>query len=185
MSRTSPRRTTGALLAGAVLGALALAGCGAGQIAQTAYQVDNGGGAFASSGPIRVLDAKIELTGQVRGDAAYAAGQNAPISLRVANVGEATDTLVGARSPVATAVQIEGTNQIPPGVPLVAEGTAESAAATAASTGDQSRPPTHIVLTGLTQDIKPGLNYPLVLVFQRAGEVQLDVPVEVPTQPRS
>ena len=178
-------RSTGALLAGALIGALALTGCGAGQIAQTAYQVDNAGGAFARSGPIEVLNAKIALATQTQGDAAYAAGTSAPISMRITNTGDTPDLLQGARSPVAASVQIIGAQQVQPGVPLVVESTPTTVATAPTPAGQPGASQAQILLTGLTEDIRPGLDYPLVLVFERAGEVQLNVPVEVPAQPRA
>ncbi|MGH3565145.1 MAG: hypothetical protein ACRDRH_03745 [Pseudonocardia sp.] len=41
-----------------------------------------------------------------------------------------------------------------------------------------------IVLTGLRDDIRAGLSYELVLVFERAGEIRFDVPVGNPQTPR-
>jgi copper(I)-binding protein len=38
----------------------------------------------------------------------------------------------------------------------------------------------HIVLTGLREDVQAGLTYPLILTFERAGEVRFDVPVANP-----
>jgi hypothetical protein len=40
------------------------------------------------------------------------------------------------------------------------------------------------VLSGLQEDIRAGLTYPLVLTFERAGEVRLEVPVGNATAPR-
>jgi len=41
-----------------------------------------------------------------------------------------------------------------------------------------------IVFTGLREDIRAGLTYELVLVFERAGEIRFDVPVGNPQTPR-
>lgn len=41
-----------------------------------------------------------------------------------------------------------------------------------------------IALTGLHEDVRAGLTYELVLVFERAGPVLLNVPVDNPTTPR-
>jgi hypothetical protein len=41
-----------------------------------------------------------------------------------------------------------------------------------------------MVLTGLTEDVRAGLTYPLVLNFERAGQVTLEVPVGFPSEPR-
>jgi hypothetical protein len=41
-----------------------------------------------------------------------------------------------------------------------------------------------IVLTGLTDDIRSGLTYPVTFRFERAGEVTVNVPVANPDTPR-
>ena len=38
----------------------------------------------------------------------------------------------------------------------------------------------NIVLTGLREDVQAGLTYPLILTFERAGEVRFDIPVANP-----
>jgi hypothetical protein len=43
---------------------------------------------------------------------------------------------------------------------------------------------TRIVLTGLREEVQAGLSYPLVLRFERAGEVRIDVPVANSTATR-
>jgi copper(I)-binding protein len=40
------------------------------------------------------------------------------------------------------------------------------------------------VLTGLRQDLQVGPTYPVVLTFERAGDVQLSIPVGNPDVPR-
>ena len=76
MSRTPRFRPTGAVVAtGAVLGALALAGCGAGQITQTDTQVPAVVGANAGVGAIVVRDAYIEFGEQAQGANIYPRGR--------------------------------------------------------------------------------------------------------------
>jgi hypothetical protein len=41
-----------------------------------------------------------------------------------------------------------------------------------------------VTLVGLREEIRPGLSYPIVLVFERAGEIRFDVPVGGPEEPR-
>jgi hypothetical protein len=43
---------------------------------------------------------------------------------------------------------------------------------------------TQVVLTGLTDDVRSGLTYPLVLTFEKAGEVRIAVPVALSTEDR-
>jgi copper(I)-binding protein len=43
---------------------------------------------------------------------------------------------------------------------------------------------TQIVLTGLREDIRAGLQYEVILTFERAGQVRVPLPVAYPGQPR-
>jgi len=232
---SDPRRNRARLVIGALIAAVAITGCGAGQITQTARQVAAVEGANATAGPIAVRNAMIEFDEPAHGAVVYPAGGNAPLQMVIANSGAQVDRLVAASSPVATSVQVSGVLRIPggqslriegapaeavaaaapaegapagPGAVPTAEPTAEPTEAPAAgapaaeapeagaapaeqpAAGDPAaaveQPPTeesgvgHIVLTGLREDVQPGLTYPLVLTFERAGEVRVDVPVESP-----
>lgn len=240
MSRTQRFRPTGVVVAaGALLGAVALAGCGAGQITQTDAQVPAVVGASGTVGTVAVRDAHIEFGEQAQGANIYPRGGAAPIRMSIVNSGTQPDRLVSATSPAAASVAISGESDVPPGRVLVIAGGAEAApaptgsarstpGATAGSTagatpsaaapgGEQAgpsgeaaepsgeaaptaggaaptaeaAPPTfagnragHVVLTGLTEDVRAGLTYPLVLNFERAGQVTLSVPVGYPSEPR-
>ncbi|HXV93646.1 MAG TPA: hypothetical protein VD813_10140 [Pseudonocardia sp.] len=250
MSRTPRIRPGGAaLLVGAVIATLALTGCGAGQVSQTANQAENSGGAFATQGFIEVLDARIESGDEIEGAVAYPRGGDAPIRMRIVNTGGQADRLVSASSPAASTVEITGETVIPSGIPLVVEGTpapapvealptgaaqptgaaptgtpgeapttptpTEPAAPTAPTAAPEGAPTTapeggatgageapaaglsptpsagpegvrvaQVVLTGLREDVQLGLSYELVLVFERAGEVRIAVPVANPGGPR-
>jgi hypothetical protein len=232
------------LLIGAVAGAVALAGCGAGQVSQTAYQVNNGGGADVGTGDrLLVRAAQIGFDAQAGGGAVYRVGESAPVEMRVINQSLQDDRLLSASSPIATSVQISGATDLPAGVSMVVGGefgtagqdaagapekpaeprldtglpgpnpnttiapssapaepsdTAPTAGAPvsgeAPAAGVQTPPPiasvqpsirtAEIVLTGLREDIRPGLSYELVLNFERAGAVRVMLPVGYPGQPR-
>ncbi len=211
--RARPRPTRAALVVGALIGALALAGCGAGQITQTSDQVAAVEGANAGTGQIAIRNATFEFDGPVEGAAVYAVGGNAPLEMAIVNTGADMDRLVGASSPIASSVQITGDMRIPGGqvltvtgapAPVVAapqpggaEAPAEQPAAgeapavtpeptpeaeaPAALPVDEGEPGlASIVLTGLTEDIQAGRTYPLVLTFERGGEVRFEVPVANP-----
>ncbi len=240
MSRTPRFRPIGAVVAtGAVLGALALAGCGAGQITQTSSQVPAVVGANAGVGAIVVRDAYIEFGEQVQGANIYPRGGAAPLKMSIVNTGIQPDRLVSASSPAAASVAITGDAEVPPGRVLLIEGApaapappAPSASARPATrraprpapvSGVPSPPgnqiggsgqessraaapaPTvapvpapragtggaeaggsegQVVLTGLTEDVRAGLTYPVVLNFEKAGQVTLTVPVGFPSEPR-
>lgn len=201
MSRTVRNRRTTALLAGALVGAMALAGCGAGQVAQTAYQTNNSGGASGQVGAVQVLDARIEAGEEIEAASAFARGGEAPLEMRIVNTGAAADRLVSITSPVASSVLLSGSTDVIPGVPLVIEGVpaATGAAVPTGEPGPSGVPATPLpaapepvaergvaqaVLTGLREDVRSGLTYQLVLTFEKAGEVRVEVPVNNPTAPR-
>ncbi|WP_214401865.1 hypothetical protein [Pseudonocardia lacus] len=246
MSRKPLVRPTGAaVVAAAVIGAVALAGCGAGQITQTAQQVAAVGGASADVGQIAVRDVTIAFPDGVEGATLYPRNGNAPLQMSIVNSGSGPDRLLSASSPAAASVTISGETEIEAGQVLVVEGeppappaptpaptgtatpapgaapttTAPAAApsATVAPTGEPNAigadqptlpaPPTggfdpagqgqgtvedpaavnegtQIVLTGLREEVVAGLTYPLVLRFERAGEVQVAVPVANSTAER-
>jgi copper(I)-binding protein len=217
VSRSPRTRRTGTAAAiGALIGALALAGCGAGQITQTDTQVAAVDGALATVGFIAIRDAQIEF-GEAEGVNVYSRGGEAPLSLTIANTGADADKLVSVSSPAAASVKISGTPDIAGGRVLVVEGEPEGPAEPAAPsgsarpTGSAAATPTssaaatpsatasanaeapgaatgkreaQIVLTGLTDDIRSGLTYPVTFRFERAGEVTVNVPVANPDTPR-
>jgi copper(I)-binding protein len=208
-ARTRPTRV--AAIVGAMIGAVALAGCGAGQISQTADQVAAVNGANATAGSIAVRNALVEFDTAATGAAIYPVGGSAPLQMSIVNTGAQPDRLLSASSPVASSVEIVGDAAVPGGQTLVVEGApAQPAAApTAAATGTAAPTPTQapagpsptaaasptataptteadgtptasVVLTGLRQDLQVGPTYPVVLTFERAGSVQVSVPVGNP-----
>lgn len=177
MSRIARSRPSRVVIGvGAAVAALLLSGCGAGQLTGTSTQGSSAGGANAAVGELVVRDAEIQFgTGPLTA-VAHPAGSTAPLQMRIVNEGATADRLVFASSPFASAVQISGVTDIPAGQALVVNGTTaetEPGARTA-----------QITMTGLVNDIRAGLTYPVVLTFQNAGSVTLDVPVDNPTTPR-
>jgi copper(I)-binding protein len=252
-----------------VVGALALAGCGAGQITQTSSQASGVGGASANIGQIAVREAAFAFTGDGKTAAIYRAGGDAPLRMTVVNFGGQVDKLTNVSSPAAAAGRITGDGTIasgrvllveglPPGAPAAptagasaqatpgarptpgasaqatpAPGASEQATP-APSASEQATPalgPTEqaspapnaganpgsrpapatggpeaaatavagaaapssgvvepgtttaqVVLTGLKQDLQVGPTYPVVLTFQRAGTVTIQVPVANPSE---
>src|SRR5947199_1338771 len=67
------------LAVGAVVGALALAGCGAGQITQTSTQLSGVGGASANVGQIAVREAAFPFPGDGKTAVIYPLGGAAPL----------------------------------------------------------------------------------------------------------
>jgi copper(I)-binding protein len=151
----------------AVLGVSALL---AAAISPATAQHDHGVHAAAAQtqGPLRIEGAWARATppgGKVGG-----------AFVTLVNIGDAPDRLVSAASPAAGRVelhthikdgdvmrmrQVEGGIPLPPGdtVKLQPGGF-------------------HIMLLGLTQGLAAGSSFPLTLTFEKAGSVQVDVPVQ-------
>jgi copper(I)-binding protein len=239
------RPTRAAVVTGAVIGAISLAGCGAGQITQTDTQLPAVQGATGNVGAVAVRGAQIAFSDEAKGANIYPVGAAAPLVMTIVNSGGQPDRLVSASSPAAASVEISGTADIPAGRALVVAGepAAAPAAPTASASGTASVTPSgsaaasgsaeptpsavaspppepgtpgdeiggagqetgvpavaptadldgpaeapsgaaQVVLSGLKEDIRAGLTYPLVLNFQVAGQVTLNVPVGYPDKPR-
>jgi copper(I)-binding protein len=256
-----------------VVGALALAGCGAGQITQTSSQASGVGGASANVGQIAIREAAFAFAGDGKTAAIYQEGSDAPLSMTVVNFGGQVDKLTNVSSPAAESARITGDGTIASGRVLLVEGLpageptgapgeaapgarpttgpgasaqatpgpgasaqatpapgasaqatpapgaeatpgpteqASSAPEAGANPGSRPAPATagpeaaataaagaaapssgvvtpgttraQVVLTGLKSDLQVGPTYPVVLTFERAGSVTLQVPVANPSE---
>jgi copper(I)-binding protein len=171
------RRAAVATLAlAAALGLATLTGCGAGQITQTDTQLSGVNGFQGRAGDVEVRDATIAYAGQANTGAIYRAGEAASLNMTLVNTGTAPDRLVAVSSPVAASGQIQGDAVIAGGraVQVGNSDTPSDAAALADKT-------INVQLVGLKQNIDAGLNYPVVLVFQRGGVLTAELPVGTPT----
>jgi copper(I)-binding protein len=128
---SDPRRNRARLVIGALIAAVAVAGCGAGQITQTARQVAAVEGANATAGHISVRNATIEFDEAGHGAAVHPIGGSAPLEMLIVNTGAEIDRLVAASSPVAESVQISGVLRIPGGRALAIKGAPAALAAPA------------------------------------------------------
>ncbi|WP_084478807.1 hypothetical protein [Nocardia jejuensis] len=191
--------TVAALAAGAVL---ALSGCGAGQISQTAAQTAAVNGNHADVGKIALRDVRFLLPqGEEYNNAK---GGKAVLAFSAANLGEAkADNLVGITTDLGQ-VKIDGKAEIKPQSTLVADLSTKSAAKTdehgasaapdahgapaeAASdkVTDPDAKPLLVEVTGLTKDVTPGLTYQVTFIFKDNGTVAVNVPVDAgPDNPR-
>ena len=118
----SSRPARAVLVAGVVIGSVVLGGCGAGQIAQTAYQANASGGATVTTNGIAVRDAQITWGGSVEGENVYPVGGSAPVEMHVINESTQDDRLVSASSPVAASVTVSGQADLPAGTVMVVGG---------------------------------------------------------------
>lgn len=195
--------TVAALAAGAVL---ALSGCGAGQISQTASQVAavNGNAANVSNIALRDVRFLLPKTEEYNN----AKGGKAVLAFSAVNMSEyKTDELVSITTDLGP-VKIASKVEIKPQATVVADkaegaaakkdehgaaeaghdshGATTSAAAPASEkVADPDAKPVLIEVTGLTKDVTPGLTYPVTFNFKDAGTVVVNVPVDAgPDHPR-
>lgn len=135
------RRTRVALAALVTVGGVVLAGCGAGQQAQTATQQPTIDGANAEVGPIALRNVAIEYPE----NGLYRRGAVARLRLLIANTGNAPEELVEVRTEIASEVAIVAgqSNETSPRPSLGAKGTAdpsETGAATPTGTPTEGPP---------------------------------------------
>lgn len=195
--RQQKRRVLGSAALG--LGAaLAIAGCGAGQITQTDSQESGANGAFGQAGAILVRDAALNFPDGP--GKAYPVGADAKLTLRLVNSGPANDELVEVGSEGAASATIEGDRQIIAGSVLVigspeeheVPGAAESAtsepsssATTEPPAGDDPRVgEAEVTLKALDRELRPGQTVKVTFTFRNAGPITLDMPIAAPGQPR-
>ncbi len=150
-------RTAVAVLAAA---SLALAGCGAGQYAQSVNVQAAMLGANGQVGDLSTLNVRLAPIEQEK----YPAGSDARVLLYLSNDGINPDTLTSVSSPAAQSVQITG-DPVIPGQTLVD------------LSGDSGR---QITLSGLVQDLYYGVSIPMTFSFANAGNLTINVPIENP-----
>lgn len=156
--------------------ALALVGCGAGQITQTDSQVAAVDGAFGNAGnTIALRDVLIPYPHGQQGT--YPAGSTVPVLLTIVNQAHRADELIAVTSPVASQAVVLGTTQIPPGT------TVTSAAGALPASGEPISPlvggELRVVLF-TTRPLQAGLNTPVTFQFRNAGTVTVTVPMAAP-----
>jgi copper(I)-binding protein len=163
--RSSGKTVARALLIGALalLIAAATAGCEAGLNAPTLQYHEAAGGAYGNANGIKISN--VYVLGAPSGSS-LPAGSSAGVFLGLFNGGNDDDALVSVSAPgYASSVHLSGgTISLPVQAPVYLTG-----------------PEPTVVLTNLTKTLTAGDVVPLTLTFQRAGSVQLQVPV----QPRS
>ena len=140
-SRPAARRSRTAFVIGAVVGTVALGGCAAGQVAQTAYQANASGGATVTTNGIAVRDAQIAFGEEVEGAAVHRAGSSAPLEMHIISESAQDDRLVSVSSPIATSAEISGPTDLPAGVVMVVGGESGTAGQTAPGSAEPSAEP--------------------------------------------
>ncbi|CAM2881125.1 hypothetical protein [Skermania piniformis] len=185
--------TAGAVAVGA---ALTLTGCGAGQVSQTAEQAAAVNGASANVGSVALRNVRVLFP-----DAAtYTNTKGGKAALAFAAVNdsaEAADKITKISSDAGTVtITPQSRAVIPPQRVLVAAGpeaatdesakpaeTSETAAAADETTAaDSATEPILVEISGLKSDLQPGLVVPVTFEFERAGSVDMQVPIDAGTE---
>jgi copper(I)-binding protein len=164
------------LAAGGLIGAVALAGCSAGQLSQTASQESAVDGTQAAVKNVALRNVRIEA--QLNKDF-LAPGTTVDLVLVAVNQSpDAADKLVGISSDIGK-VTVTGNATLPPGGTLFV-GTPGGPKAKAA---DVEAAETVKATVALDKPITNGPNYNFTFDFEKAGRVSLPVPVSAPEGP--
>jgi copper(I)-binding protein len=176
VTRTRRLRPSRALVGAFVLaGALALSGCGSGQLAQTSGQGAAVNGTDAQVGDIVIRDMEIVYPPRPASPAApYPRGGTAQLNFGIVNEGPVVDRLVRVTSPAATAVVVGGDASLPKDILLVGGGEG--------GTAPSGVRPTKMELVGLTAPIRAGVPVPITLTFERAGTTTVQAPIGSPPE---
>lgn len=109
--------------------------------------------------------------------AAGGVGKSGAVFLVIENTGHEDDRLIAAKSDVAKQVQLHTHKDMGDGVMKMIH-VEEGFALPAGSAHALERGGDHVMLMGLTRDLADGDSFPLTLVFEKSGEVMIDVTVD-------
>jgi copper(I)-binding protein len=157
--------------------AVALSGCGAGQVSQTATQEPAVNGTSGTVGPISLRN--IHLRAAQSTDY-VAPGQDAELLFVAVNGSpDVNDKLVSVTSDIGT-VSLSGDSTLPAnGVLVVGEPDGQIAPLEAAEKADAIE-----AKVALSKPITNGLTYEFTFDFEKAGETTVQVPISAGEQPR-
>jgi copper(I)-binding protein len=179
MDRFTPRTSglTAGLAACGLVAAVALSGCGAGQVSQTATQEPGVNGTAATVGPISLRN--IHLRAAQTTDYVQAGRDADLLFVAVNDSPDVNDKLVSITSDVGS-VSLSGDTSIPAnGLLAVGEPDGQTAALESA---ERAKAATATV--ALSKPITNGLTYQFTFDFEKAGETTVAVPISAGEQPR-
>jgi hypothetical protein len=165
------------LAAGAVMGAVTLTGCSAGQLSQTAMQQSavDGNAAVINNVALRNVHIQALQTGDF-----LRPGTTVDLVLVAVNQSpDVADKLVGVTTDIGK-VTVTGNPTLPPsGVLFVGSQNGQSKNADhAIETGDSVK-----ATVALSKPITNGPNYQFTFTFEKAGSVNVTVPISAPEGP--
>lgn len=163
------------LAAALAAAALALTGCGAGQVTQTADTVPAITGVDVDAGSLALRDLQVEYAG----DGGYPEGGQAPLRVWIANEGQAPVALTAVTSPAAESVVLDAADAAAAEFPIVIAPDAY----VRLSSGDGP----FLVLEGLTQPVSANAPVEVSFTFDNGEVVTANLPLGQPegSDPRS
>lgn len=171
MSRR-PHGPRSALVAATLLtAALALAGCSAGTVTQTDTIVSQAVGATGQVGEMVLQDVAIDA-GPTE---TVPSGAEVPLRGTIVNQSATPDRLVSVTTPYALGFRQEGAPIIPADNAVRIVGTEPLPPAPVAEANRALVGGTRVLLTGVTQQLRPGPTYAVTFTFERAGTVTVPV----------
>lgn len=102
--------------------------------------------------------------------------------MQIMNHGETDDRLIGAASPVAEMVQLHTHKEDENGVMRMLH-VEEGFPVAAGETLMLARGGNHVMFMGITEPFEQGDTIPLTLTFEKAGDITVEVPVDLERQP--
>ncbi|MEN3319991.1 MAG: hypothetical protein V7643_3392, partial [Mycobacterium sp.] len=157
--------------------AVALSGCGAGQVSQTATQEPAVNGTLATVGPISLRN--IHLRAPQSGDYVQPGRDVELLFVAVNGSPDVNDKLVSITSDIGT-VSLSGDTSIPVnGVLVVGEPDGQIAPLESAEKADAAK-----AKVALSKPITNGLTYNFTFDFEKAADTTVSVPISAGEQPR-
>lgn len=181
MTLSKTRTSAVALAACGLSAAIALSGCSAGQISQSASQQPavNGTLAWVGDPTSGIALRNVHLRAPQTSDYVRPGSDAELLFIAVNESAEKDDRLVSITSSVGT-VRLTGNLTVPAGGTLVV-GTPDGAPSALDATEGAN---TVEASVQLTEPISNGLNYPFTFTFERSGQRELNVPISAGETPR-
>jgi copper(I)-binding protein len=179
VTRFKPRTSavTAGLAASGLAAAVALSGCGAGQVSQTATQEPAVNGTSATVGAISLRN--IHLRAAQSGDYVQPGHNVELLFVAVNGSPDVNDKLVSITSDIGT-VNVSGDTSIPAnGVLVVGEPDGQIAPLESAEKADAAK-----AKVALSKPITNGLTYNFTFDFEKAADTTVSVPISAGEQPR-
>ncbi|WP_435259736.1 copper chaperone PCu(A)C [Thioclava sp. FR2] len=111
-------------------------------------------------------------------------GKSGAVFMAIHNNIDQDDRLIDVRADVAKRVELHTHKDMGDGVMKMMH-VPEGFAVPAGEMHELARGGDHVMLMGLTADLKNGDTFPLTLIFEKAGEIVVDVPVDNDRKPEA